>query len=59
MIISTNKEPSLFEFEDLCSIMCELMNKEAREKPEYYLSKGAPKLELEVKRALDITENLM
>lgn len=54
MIISTNKEPSLEEFELLCKRMCEYMNKKAKEKPTYYLSKGAQKLELEVKEALDI-----
>jgi len=53
MIISTNREPSLQEFEDLCNRMCELMNKKAQKEPEYYLSKGAQKLEPEVKNALD------
>lgn len=53
MIISTNREPSLQEFEDLCNRMCEILNLRAREEPEYYLSKGAQKLEPEVKKALD------
>lgn len=54
MIISTNKEPSLEEFEQLCRNMCQYMNDKAKVEPEYYLSKGAQKLELEVKSALDI-----
>lgn len=54
MIISTNKEPSLEEFELLCNKMCEYMNEKAKLEPEYYLSKGAQKLEPEVKVALDI-----
>jgi len=53
MIISNNKEPILEEFEELCNKMCALMNKRAQEEPEYYLSKGAQKLEPEVKAALD------
>jgi hypothetical protein len=53
MIISTNKEPSLEEFESLCYKMCELMNEKAKNEPSYYLSKGAQKLEVEVKTALD------
>jgi len=57
MIISTNREPSLQEFEDLCNRMCELMNKKAQKEPEYYLSKGAQKLEPEVKIALDEVAN--
>ena len=54
MIISTNKEPSLEEFEILCNKMCEYMNDKALKEPDYYLSKGAQKLEPEVKVALDI-----
>lgn len=54
MIISTNKEPSSEEFELLCNRMCTYMNDTAKEEPEYYLSKGAQKLEPEVKTALDI-----
>lgn len=54
MIISTNKEPSLEEFETLCERMCAYMNDKAKAEPEYYLSKGAQKLEPEVKTALDI-----
>jgi len=54
MIISTNKEPSLEDFETLCECMCTYMNDKAKTEPEYYLSKGAQKLELEVKTALDI-----
>lgn len=54
MIISTNKEPTLEEFETLCKRMCAYMNDKAKAEPEYYLSKGAQKLEPEVKAALDI-----
>lgn len=54
MIISTNKEPTLQEFEQLCKDMCRYMNDKAKEEPDYYLSKGAQKLEPEVKKALDI-----
>lgn len=54
MIISTNKEPSLEEFELLCNRMCTYMNDKAKAEPEYYLSKGGQKLETEVKTALDI-----
>ena len=54
MIISTNREPSLEEFEILCNTMCKYMNDKAKAEPEYYLSKGAQKLEPEVKLALDI-----
>lgn len=54
MIISTNKEPSLEEFEALCTKMCDYMNNRAHTEPDYYLSKGAQKLEPEVKSALDI-----
>lgn len=54
MIISTNSKPSLDEFETLCRRMCEYMNDKAKAEPEYYLSKGAQKLEPEVKKALDI-----
>ena len=54
MIISTNKEPSLEEFEILCEHMCIYMNDKAKAEPEYYLSKGAQKLEPEVKTALAI-----
>lgn len=53
MIISTNKEPSLEEFEELCSNMCRYMNDKAKADPSYYLSKGAKGLEPEVKLALD------
>lgn len=53
MIISTNKEPSLEEFEELCNNMCNYMNGKVKEDPTYYLSKGAQKLEPEVKLALD------
>lgn len=53
MIISTNREPSLEEFEQLCNDMCKYMNDKAKAEPSYYLSKGAQKLEPEVKRALD------
>ena len=54
MIISTNREPSLEDFEVLCNGMCQYMNDKAKAEPEYYLSKGAQKLEPEVKLALDI-----
>ena len=54
MIKSTNKEPTLEEFEQLCQKMCQYMNDKAKVEPEYYLSKGAQKLEPEVKTALDI-----
>lgn len=54
MIISTNREPSLEEFERLCENACQKMNDKAQRNPEYYLSKGAQKLETEVKIALDI-----
>ncbi len=54
MIISTNREPSLEEFELLCQRMCAYMNDRAKAEPEYYLSKGAQRLEPEVKAALDI-----
>ncbi|MDE5777278.1 MAG: hypothetical protein K2I10_02025 [Lachnospiraceae bacterium] len=54
MIITTNREPSLEEFETLCVKMCDYMNDRAYKEPDYYLSKGAQKLEPEVKSALDI-----
>lgn len=53
MIISTNREPSLDEFEKLCNNACLLMNKRAKQDPDYYLSKGRQKLEKEVKEELD------
>lgn len=53
MIISTNKEPSLQEFETLCNKMCALMNEKAKREPDYYLSKGAQRLEPEVKKAME------
>ena len=37
MIISTNREPSLEEFETLCNTMCKYMNDKAKAEPEYYL----------------------
>lgn len=40
MIISTNHEPSLEEFEQLCNDMCQYMNDKAKAEPSYYLSKG-------------------
>lgn len=54
MIISKNKEATLEEFEKLCRDMCRYMNEKAKAEPEYYLSKGAKKLEPEVKAVLDI-----
>lgn len=51
MIISTNKEPSLEEFEEICNKACQLMNERASYEPEYYLTKGGQKLEKEVKKA--------
>lgn len=33
MIISTNKEPTLQEFEQLCKDMCRYMNDKAKEEP--------------------------
>ena len=53
MIISTNKEPSLEEFEEICNKACQLMNERASYEPEYYLTKGGQKLEKEVKKAFD------
>lgn len=53
MIISTNKEPSLEEFEKLCKSACQLMNEKACREPDYYLKKGGQKLEREVKEELD------
>ena len=53
MIISTNKEPSLEEFEVLCNAMCKRMNEKAKKEPKYYLSRGGQKLEVEVKDVLD------
>lgn len=49
----TNSEPTLQDFEALCFNMCHLMNEKAKSEPDYYLTKGAQKLEPEVKRALD------
>ncbi|MDO4544848.1 MAG: hypothetical protein Q4C25_01710, partial [Bacillota bacterium] len=57
MIISTNRETTLDEFETLCNNACKEMNDLAQKDPEYYLSKGAQKLEIEVKNALDIAAN--
>lgn len=54
MIISTNRAPLLEEFEKLCRDTCALMNNKARSEPDYYISRGAQKLELEVKASLDI-----
>ena len=48
MIISTNKEPSLEEFEEICNKACQLMNEIASREPEYYLTKGGQKLEKEI-----------
>lgn len=53
MIISTNKDTSLEEFEEICNRACQLMNEKASREPEYYLDKGGKKLEKEVKVALD------
>lgn len=53
MIISTNKEPTLKEFEELCVKSCEILNNKAKLQPEYFLSKGAQKLEPEVKDAME------
>lgn len=53
MIISTNKEPILQEFGQLCKDMCQYMNDKSKQEPDYYLAKGAQKLESEVKAALD------
>lgn len=53
MIISTNKEPTLEEFEEICKKACQLMNERASREPDYYLTKGGQKLEKEVKDALD------
>ena len=53
MIISTNKEPSLEEFEKLCKKACQLMNEKAYREPDYYLKKGGQKLEREVKEELE------
>lgn len=49
----TGKEPSPEAFESLCSRICEFMNEKAKADPDYYLSKGAQKLEPEVKAAFD------
>ncbi len=54
MIISTNREPTLDEFESLCVNACQYMNDKAKAESEYYLSKGAQRLEPEVKLAMDI-----
>lgn len=53
MIISTNREPSIKDFEELCNKMCALMNEKAENEPDYYLSKGAQRLEPEVKKMMD------
>jgi len=52
MIISTNKEPTLEEFEKLCYESCDILNQKAKSNPEYFLGKGAQKLEPEVKTAM-------
>ncbi|MCB6994255.1 hypothetical protein LI177_12270 [bacterium 210820-DFI.6.37] len=54
MIISTDRTPSLEEFEALCQDACAVMNDQAEKDPDYYISKGAQKLEVEVKKALDM-----
>ena len=51
--MQTEKDPALAEFERLCFETCRIMNSKAEEQPSYYLSKGAQKLEPEVKRALE------
>ena len=44
MIISTNQEPTLEEFERLCYESCDILNSKAESNPDYFLSKGAQKL---------------
>lgn len=51
--MSIPSEPTLLEFETLCANTCRFMNEKAKNEPDYYLSKGAQKLEPEVKKALD------
>lgn len=53
MIISTNRKPSVEEFEKLCQDACTLMNQRAGREPDYYLSKGGRSLEKEVWAELD------
>ena len=53
MIITSNKEPSLEEFNYLCKRTEEIMNAKALKEPEYFIGKGAQKLEPEVKLAMD------
>lgn len=53
MIISVNPKPSLQEFESLMARTDELLNKDALERPEYYVRRGGNPLEDDVKTALD------
>lgn len=53
MIISNNTKVRLEDFIKLCAKTQDIMNKYAIEHPDYYLSKGAQKLEPEVKKAMD------
>lgn len=48
-----DKDFDLAEFEKLCLETCRIMNEKAKAQPSYYLSKGAQKLEPEVKKALE------
>lgn len=53
MIISKNLQPTIEEFEILCKYTALELNKKAALEPTYYLSKGAQKLEPEVKIVMD------
>jgi hypothetical protein len=53
MIISKNLVPTLDQFDELCRNTQEKLNTYAKSSPDYFLSKGAQKLEPEIKLAMD------
>ena len=53
MLVSVNPNPSLTEFKSLMAKTDMLLNKDARQRPNYYSSRGGNPLEDDVKRALD------
>lgn len=53
MICSESGEATVEEFESLCRRTAEIMNEKALNEPDYYLDKGAKKLEPEVKKNME------
>jgi len=54
MIISTNVEPALSEFQDLVSRATEYLNEDAKARPDYYMGRTATKLEDDVINSLNV-----